>query len=92
MTYKMKCPDMIRTRDVSNIVIDGLLGGTMDIKAANAVTGAANNLIRSFSSDLKARLALPDLIDAEARLIEGGKTREPGAVEAKPAPALKSKA
>lgn len=79
MTYEIKCPDMIRTRNVSNTVIDGLLAGTMDIKVANAVTGATNNLIRSFSGDLKARLALPDLIEAEAKIIQSEKRDEPAA-------------
>lgn len=85
MTHEIKCPDMIRARDVSNLVIDGLIKGTMNIETANAVTGATNNLIRSFSGDLKARLALPDLIEAEAKLVEIGKKAAPDAIEAKPA-------
>ena len=35
--YEIKTPDMIRVRDVSNTVIDGVLKGTMDPKAANIV-------------------------------------------------------
>lgn len=79
--YEIKTPDMKRARDVSNTVIDGILGGTMDIKTANAVTGAANNLIRSFSNDLKARLALPELIESEAKIVEMQKAKEPDAIE-----------
>jgi len=88
MTYQIKSPDMIRTRDVSNTVIDGLLAGTMDVKTANSVTGATNNLIRSFAGDLKARLALPELIESEARMIEAQKATDTAQV-AGPKPAGK---
>lgn len=78
--YEIKTPDMQRARDVSNIVIDGILGGTMDIKTANAVTGAANNIIRSFSNDLKARLSLAELVESEAKLVEMQKAKSPDAI------------
>lgn len=78
--YEIKTPDMKRARDVSNIVIDGILGGSMDIKTANAVTGAANNIIRSFSNDLKARLSLAELIEAEAKMVESQKANAPEAI------------
>lgn len=74
MTYEIKTRDLIRSRDVSNVVIDKLLAGEMDVKTANAVTASTNNIIRSVSTDLKARLALPDLIEAEAKLVKSSAT------------------
>lgn len=83
--YEIKTADMIRARDVSNKVIDGILGGTMEIKSANVVNNATNNIIRAVGTDLKARLALPELLETEAKLVEASKTPEPQQVENKAA-------
>ena len=80
--YEIKTPDMRRVRDVSNLVIDGVLAGTMELKTANVVNNATNNLIRGFGSDLKARLALPVLLENEAKLVEAQKAAEPQSIGA----------
>jgi hypothetical protein len=82
MNYEIKTPDLKRSRDVSDTVINGLLGGTMDVKTANAIMAAAHGLIRSVGTDIKARLALPGLIEAEAKLVESTKKAQQGAIEA----------
>lgn len=81
MGYEIKSSDMVRARDVSNKVIDGILAGTMEIKSANVVNNATNNIIRAVGTDLKARLALPELIETEARLVEAQNAKEPEAIE-----------
>ena len=74
MTYQIKTQDMVFVRDTSMKVINGLLAEDeakrLDIKTANAVTGATNNIIRAFSNDLKARLAMSELIESEAKMVE----------------------
>jgi hypothetical protein len=73
-TFEIKAPDLRRSRDVSNVVIDKLLAGEMDVKTANGITSAVNNLIRSVGTDLKLRLAMPGIIESEAKQIEGEKS------------------
>ena len=75
--YEIKTADMRRARDVSNAVIDGIMGGTMEVKTANIVNNATNNIIRAVGTDLKARLALPELIESEAKLVDSQKQKEP---------------
>lgn len=74
MTYQIKTQDMVFVRDTSVKVINGLLAEDeskrLDIKTANAVTGATNNIIRAFSNDLKARLAMSELIESESKMVE----------------------
>ena len=81
--YEIKTADMRRARDVSNAVIDGIMGGTMEVKTANIVNNATNNIIRAVGTDLKARLALPELIESEAKLIEAQKQEAPEPPSAK---------
>lgn len=81
MPYEIKTPDMIFVRDTSKAVINGLLAkkeeDRLDIKTANAVTGATNNIIRSFTADLKARLAMRELIESEAKMVEAQNAQAP---------------
>jgi hypothetical protein len=81
MGYEIKSVDMIRARNVSNQVIDGILNGTLEIKSANVVNNATNNIIRALGTDLKARLALPELLETEAKLIAAQSADEPQAIE-----------
>lgn len=68
--YEIKTPELQKSRDISIKIIEGVLAGSIDVKTANAATSATNNLIRSVSTDIKARLALPTLIESEAKLVE----------------------
>lgn len=81
MPYEIKTPDMIFVRDTSKAVINGLLAkkeeDRLDIKTANAVTGATNNIIRSFTADLKARLAMRELIESETKMVEAQNAQAP---------------
>ena len=80
--YEIKTADLQFVRDTSKRVIEGLFAKSLDVKEANAVTSATNNVIRSVSTDIKARLALPEILGAEAKLIEAQKV-EPEKLEAK---------
>lgn len=86
MTFEIKTPDMIFVRDTSKAVINGLLAkkeeDRLDIKTANAVTGATNNIIRSFTADLKARLAMRELIESEAKMVEAQNAQAPEQIAA----------
>lgn len=86
MTYQIKSEDMAFVRDISKKVINGLFSKNeeekVDIKTANAVTGASNNIIRAFGNDLKARMALAGLVESEAKLVEAQKAADPQKLEA----------
>jgi len=70
MAYEMKVQDMIYVRDIAKQVISGVLGNTIDHKTANTLNNAAGTIIRANKQDLSARLAMSELIESEAKMVE----------------------
>ena len=81
MTYEIKTPDMIFVRDTSKAVVAGLMAkkeeDRIDVKTAHAINGATSNVIRANAFDLKARIAVRELIEAEAKMVEAQNAQAP---------------
>ena len=68
--YEMKIKPMIEASSNADRVIEALWANAIDVKKANALTAANGDKIRGFSNDLRARLALPKLLEMEAKVVE----------------------
>ena len=71
--YEIKTADLAYSRDMSKAVINGIFDGSLDVKKGNTLNNAVSGIIRSVSTDIKARTMLPKLIESESKLIEAQK-------------------
>lgn len=76
MSYEVKTPVLIEAIDVARHIVKGIKDGSLEIKEANALNGAARQMTAAVSADVRARLAAPKIHAHEARLVEQSKQQQ----------------
>lgn len=63
--FEIKTPDLRTARDALNSALLGVMSGGMEVKSASVIVSAANGIRCAVSADLRVRLAMPRLLEAE---------------------------
>ena len=78
MSYEVKTPLVMEAVDAARAAVVGIQAGTLEARAAGVVLGGARVYLSAVNTDIKARIAEPKILAAEAKLVGESKPRKIG--------------
>jgi hypothetical protein len=69
--FEIKTPTLVRSCELIETAVEGLLDGSMETKLASLLIGGAGKLTQATGTEVKVRIAAPRIHGNEARQIEG---------------------